>query len=73
MLPTGMPKQGGWTWEKILQEDPHHVHLQKDGYTCLMPIADNRFLIAYCDQAHVDAKGRIRKAAKVRTVTVDSR
>jgi hypothetical protein len=73
VLATGIPKGRKWTWEKILQADPERVELQKDGYTSLLPLGGDRFLIAYCDMAHEDSRGRERRAVKVRTVGVSAR
>ena len=73
VLPSGLPRKARWTWEQILRADPNNVDLQKDGYTSIVPLRDDTFLIAYSDMAHVDAKGRKRKAVKVRTVTVRRR
>jgi hypothetical protein len=73
VLPTGIAKGSKWTWEKILQADPNNVNLQKDGYTSIVPLGDDTFLIAYCDLAHGDIRGRKRRAVKVRTVTVRRR
>lgn len=70
VLPAGLPKGSRWTWEEVLQADPNHVGLQKDGYTSMVPVAQDSFLLAYCDMAHEDVRGRKRKAAKVRRVTV---
>ena len=71
MLLSGIPKGRKWTWEKILEADPHNVDLQTDGYTSIVPLASNSFLIAYCDMAHVDGRGRKRKGVKVRRVACE--
>lgn len=41
-----------------------------DGYTDLLPLGDDSFLLIYTDFAHKTASGEIRKAVKVRRVTV---
>jgi hypothetical protein len=73
VLPPGIPKESKWTWEEAFRADGDHIDLQKDGYTSIVPLRDDTFLLAYCDMAHVDSKGRKRRAAKVRTVTVNRR
>jgi len=74
VLPTGLPKgkSAQWNWNNdILFNKGGTNEIQKDGYTSLLALGPNRFLIAYTDVRYRDARGRIRKAAMVREVTVD--
>jgi len=74
VLPTGIPaKSRAWKWERILNETWGSPTIQRDGYTSVLPVGEDRLLIAYCDMAYIDARGRRRKAVKVRTVTVRKR
>lgn len=72
VLPTGLPPRNGtWTWEEILEASAANEDVQKDGYTSIVPLAADSFLIAYCDLARVDARGRKRKAVLTRRIRVD--
>lgn len=76
VLPKGLPKKRGggtWKWEELLHAGEAGRDVQKDGYTSMLAIHDDTFLITYTDQAHVDSRGRKRKALIVRPITVKPR
>ena len=69
----------GKTWTKpiciIKGKEGTHVERQEDtdGYTSILLISDNSFLLAYTDFKFKDKKGNIRKAIIVRKVTVNKK
>jgi hypothetical protein len=76
ILPTGVPPRSdgrAWKWEELLANGPQAQRVQKCGYTSMVPLGVDRLLIAYTDVAHTDARGRLRKAVKVRAVRVNAR
>jgi len=65
----------GEKWTDPFEMLPYDVKNKKDavscGYTDLMATGPNKFLIIYSDFKFINDKGEIRKAIKVREVTVD--
>ena len=57
-----------WTSPQRIFEESHDK--QSCGYTGLLPLSDDTFLIAYADYFHVDQRGRTRRAIKVQPVQV---
>lgn len=52
------------------QEQNGHTANISDGYTGLLPLSEDTFLLIYTDFAYKTAAGDIRKAVKVREITV---
>lgn len=74
VLPTGVPTgQTGWAWDQILTNQGENRKLQKCGYTSMVAISPETALVAYTDIAHIDRRGRLRKALVVRPITVRRR
>ncbi|GAB3248625.1 hypothetical protein GCM10027347_05140 [Larkinella harenae] len=55
------------------QNEPSSFQHVSCGYTGLLPTGDNSFLIVYSDFNHKNSQGQLRKAIKVREVTVSPR
>jgi hypothetical protein len=60
MLPHSSPLSNELGWQANIS----------DGYTGLLPLAKNRFLLVYSDFNYKTASGEIRKSIKVREITV---
>lgn len=63
----------GRQWDKpltLVKGDPEKLNNKTDGYTVMLPLGKNEFLIGYTDFEHVDAKGQKRKAILVRRIQV---
>jgi hypothetical protein len=69
----------GRSWTDSFEMLPHSSSLSNelgwqanisDGYTGLLPLAKNRFLLVYSDFNYKTASGEIRKSIKVREITV---
>jgi hypothetical protein len=66
-------KGAGEDWSEpvsLIKGDPHKIQEATCGYTCLLPLDDSSFLIAYSDFLHRDADGLQRKAILVRRIKV---
>lgn len=57
--------------DSIVKEQNGNTAVVSDGYTSLLPIGKNKFLIIYTDFAYKTAAGEVRKAVKVREVVVN--
>ncbi len=73
----------GMQWSRAFEMLPHDSDFKKElsggsaqvscGYTGLLPVGPNKFLIIYSDFHYQTPEGAIRKAIKVREVVVDKK
>lgn len=65
------PEGTGESWTEPVQLFPEEIHEKQGcGYTSLLSLDEDRFLIAFADFLHVDSRDRTRKAIKVQEIEV---